>query len=197
MKNFNTNWRWGYSVKKLMFKSWTKTCHKVKINLFGINETMLNVSASQGLLSDHRPCVQRVPSEFFYSESKAYDHLWLGRIGEGSWHLLSRRVVRLLRTCDCHWCCSEMKKLRFSGLSDGTELQSTASRFSIWLIQQVELWPMFLRFALWGCRALRVPAWSPAHAHWGLGPGYSLLWRGCGRCRKGLGLSSLGSAFKM
>ena len=21
MKNFNTNWRWGYSVKKLMFKS--------------------------------------------------------------------------------------------------------------------------------------------------------------------------------
>lgn len=83
---------------------------KVKINLFGINEMMVSVSASQGLLSDHRPCVQRVPSEFFYSESKAYDHLWLGRSGEGSWHLLSRRVVRLLRTCDCHWCDSEMKK---------------------------------------------------------------------------------------
>ena len=115
----------------------------------------------------------------------------------GSLHLLRRLVVRLLRTRDCHWCCSEMKKLRFSGLSDGTELQSTASRFSIWLTQQAELWPMFLRFALWGCRALRVPAWSPAHAHWGLGPGYSLLWRGCGRCRNRLGLSSLGSAFKM
>ena len=152
---------------------------------------MVSVSASQGLLSDHRPCVQRVPSEFFYSECKAHDHLWLGRSGEGSWHLLSRLVVRLLRTRECHWC-SEMKKLRFSGSSDGTELQYSSSRFSIWLTQQAELWPMFLRFALWGCRALRVPAWSPAHAHWGLRPG----WRGCGPCRKRLGLSSLGSAFK-
>ena len=35
---------------------------------------------------------------------------------------------------------------------------------------QAELWPRFLRFALQGAQAPRVPAWSPACGHWGPRP---------------------------
>ena len=118
------------------------------MNPFGLNETMVCVSMSWGPDSDHRPSIQSAPLGLFGTESKVRGHLWLGRSGEGGWHLLSVLVVWFLRTCGwrCHWC-SEMKKLRFSLLSDvvrllrGTELKSAASRPSIWLTHRLSSGP--------------------------------------------------------
>ena len=118
------------------------------MNPFGFNEAMVCVSESWGPDFDHRPSVQSVPLGVFYTESKAQGHLWLGRNGERGWRLLSVLVVWFLRMCGwhCHWR-SEMKKLRFSLLSDvvrllrGTELKSAASRPSIWLTHRLSSGP--------------------------------------------------------
>lgn len=119
------------------------------MNPFRLNEAMVCVSMSWSPASDHRPSVQSVPLGLFCPESKAQGHLWLGRSGERGWRLLSVLVVWFLRTCGwrCHWRSSEMKKLRFSLLSDvvrllrGTELQSAASRFSVWLTHRLSSGP--------------------------------------------------------
>ena len=68
------------------------------MNPFGLSEAMVYVSTSWGLASDHRPSVQSVPLGLFCHESKAHDCSWLGRSGEGGWHLLSELVVWVLRT---------------------------------------------------------------------------------------------------
>ena len=141
------------------------------MNPFGFNEVMVCVSESWGPDFDHRPSVQSVPLGVFYTESKAHGHLWLGRNGERGWRLLSVLVVWFLRMCGwhCHWR-SEMKKLRFSLLSDvvrllrGTELQSAASRPSIWLTHRLSSGPGSWDFSLRRAGALR-----PACDH--VGPG--------------------------
>ena len=71
---------------------------KGKMNSFGLNEAMVCVFTSWCLASNHRPSVQSVPLGLFCHESKAHDCSWLGRSGEGRWHLLSGLVVWLLRT---------------------------------------------------------------------------------------------------
>ena len=152
------------------------------MNPFGLNEAMVCVSESRGPDSDHRPRVQSVPVGLFCTLSKAWGHLWLGRSGEGGWHLLSVLVVWFLRTCG--WCChwrSEMKKLRFSPLSDvvrllrGTELQSAASRLSIWLTHRLSSGPRSWDFICEGLWHSDLPvitwAWT-----WALASLKGLLW---------------------
>ena len=51
------------------------TCHgltfqKVKMNPFGLNEVMVCVSTSKGLVSGHRPSVQSVPLGLFFLSPK-------------------------------------------------------------------------------------------------------------------------------
>ena len=117
------------------------------MNPFGLNERLVYVFTFQGLVFDHRLSVQSVSLRVFWPESKALDCSCLGRSGKESWHLLSRLVVWFLRTCGwVVWSCFEMKKLRLSCSSDvrlvrGTELQSAASRLSIWFTHRLSSGP--------------------------------------------------------
>ena len=143
---------------------------------------MVFVSISRSLDSDHRPSVQSVPLGLFYPESKALDCSWLGRSREGGWHLLSRLVVWFLWMCG--WVVTGLV-LRWRSWGLVTWCHQLHERDwvavcclqTLHLTHSAELWPRFLRFALWGCWAPRVHAWSPAHGQWGPRPGHSLPWR--------------------
>ena len=169
---------------------------KGKMNPFGLNEAMVYVSTSWGLASDHRPSVQSVPLGLFCHESKAHDCSWLGRSGEGGWHLLSGLVVLLLRTVGelslaLFW--NEETKVLSLVLQQAYE-KDWAAVFCLHTLHLThslaELWPRFLRFALWGTWAPRVPACSPDCGHHGPQSSSLLPWRGCGPCGMRLGLSS-------
>ena len=113
--------------------------------------------------SDHRTSVQSVHLGLFCPESKVHDSLWLGRSGEGGWLLLGGLMVWFLRTCG--WVVIdvvEMEKLRFSSSSDivslmrRTELQSAASRLSIWLTHRLSSGPCFWDLL---CKGLGLPGY--------------------------------------
>ena len=152
------------------------------MNPFGLNETIVFGSTSRSLVSDHRPSVQSVPLGLFYPESKAQDCSWLGRSGEEGWHLLSEPVGWFLRMCG--WVVTGLV-LRWRSCGLVTWCRQVHERDwaavcclqTLPLTHSAELWPRFLRFALWGSRVPRVHAWSPAHGQRGPKPDYSLPWR--------------------
>ena len=145
---------------------------KGKNEPFGLNKALRYVFTSQGLVSDHRPSTQS-PLGLFCPKSKAHDHSWLGRSGKGCWHLLSIISGLLSQNTwwSCHWPCFEMNK-QVELLGRHCQALERDWVAVCWLQtlhlthSHAELWPKFLRFALWGARALRVPAWSPACGHW-------------------------------
>ena len=158
---------------------------------FGLSECMAYVFTFQGLVSDHRFNIQSVPLRVFWPESKAHDHSRLGRSGKESWHLLSRLVVwfpehvdelfdLVLRWRNWGW---------VSHLTSGSREGLSCSLLPPDAHSQAELWPRFLRFALQGPWAPRVPAWSPACGHRGPRLTHFLPWRSCGPCGMTLGLS--------
>ena len=165
------------------------------MNPFGLNEAMVYVSTSSPLAFDHRPSVQSVPLGLFYPESKAHDCLWLWRSEEGAWPLLSGLVVWFFRMCG--WVVIDRVlrwKIEF-GLLVWRQFCERGWDAVCWLQtlhlthSQAELWPRFLRFALRGAGAPRVPAWSPACGHRGPRLSHLLPWRGCESCGVRLQLS--------
>ena len=144
---------------------------------------MVYVSTSRGLAFDHRPSVQSVPLGLFYPESKAHDCLWLWRSEEGAWPLLSGLVVWFVRMCG--WVVIDLvwdEEIEV-GLLIWRQFCERSWDAVCWLQtlhlthSQAELWPSFLRFALRGAGAPRVPAWSPACGHWGPRLTHLLPWR--------------------
>ena len=104
--------------------------------------------------SDHRPSV---PLGLFCPVSEAHDSSWLERSREGVWHLLSGLVVWFFRTYG--WVViGVVLRWRKWGLvvrlMRGTELQSAASRLSIWLTHRLSSGP-----GSWDllCKGLRLP----------------------------------------
>ena len=165
------------------------------MNPFGLKETMVYVSTSWGLASDHRPSVQSVPLGLFYPEYKAHDCLWLWWSGEGAWPLLSGSVVWFVRMCGCVVIDLVWDEETEVGLLVWRQFCERDWDAVCWLRtlhlthSQAELWPRFLRFALRGAGAPRVPAWSPACSHQGPRLSHLLPWRGCESCGMRLQLS--------
>ena len=158
------------------------------MNPFGLNEAIVFVSTSWSLVSDHRPSVQSVPLGLFYPESKTQDCSWLGRSGEEGWHLLSEPVGWFLRMCG--WVVTGLVLRRRScGLVTRRrqvherDWAAVCCLQTLHLTHSAELWPRFLRFALWGSRVPKVHAWSPP-CPWSAGPQTWLLasLEGCGPC---------------
>ena len=68
----------------------------------------------------------------------------------------------------CHWRYFEMKKVRFSRQAHERDSAAVCGLQTPHLTHsQAELWPSFLRFALQGPQAPRVPVWTSARGHRG------------------------------
>ena len=137
---------------------------------FGLSEHMVYVFTFQGLVFDHRLSVQSVSLRVFWPESKAHDHSWLGKRKADIcwvdwWFDFSEHVDEMSLTL--FW----DEETEFESLiwwqARERDWAAVCCLQTLYLIHsQAELWPRFLRFALRGAGAPRVPAWSPACGHW-------------------------------